>query len=929
MSWLSKLTSAEGAAALLQQAVSKVESQIDKVLDIPQPQGGTAPPQTQEPVRPENVPSPFPRRAPKRSTSSNAPKSGTSTPQQGSPRQSRGQGSRSSSPTPKDPERGAKNRSSSPLKDGKSIEPDPLATGISPNEATLIDITDGTTTVPELNGAEKEGSDLDASASSLEATQGLPNRSEASHSSLVGISSAANPLPEADPTPEAESLLDLQNDSIQLPAISMTAATKPLVPEREVLEKGVAVPTIEPVPEGDVSQSTAEADDSANPATVEDLKSEGAKQPVTAPEGRSPSKSEPASASTSHLQTLIERREEQLMKSMQENASLIDTVSALKRQMETLENQRASEQQEAENRIDDLENQLKAAKEEAARAQELSSSQSSLQSSLDETLKKLGQKEDMVAQLLSEGERLSKAELKLNTTIKRLRAEKGDLDKQLKDESDKLEKAQAEITSLKSKVSDVADNERKINVNVRSLAEAGDRQLKEIKRLQGELETLRATTGELQSDLDRTKSKLLEAERVATEASSAAQSDALEAQARETANLKAELALAKKENEALQTSLSEEVQNLRMTLAQKEDEAGWKEDTLHREIAGLQRRLQEVEAQSHILASVSEESSAPLLRQIETLQSQHAASLRKWEQIERQLTAQYQDADAERKRALESERQHVAKLASLTSAIGSLQEQLETERINLQSHEQAHKDKDNEIAQLQSAANKLNGRIAELETSHQLLQDLATETEARLRKELDNERKKLAELQESLATVRPPLPPADVAKQLPPLTIEIPKGRITPDESRRPSMSTQSLFSESASVAAVAPPSAGIPGAFSSAAIIERLQSTVRNYEGQLASLRTQLQMAEQGRNDLAEELVKVTSEIEIGRAGEAVQQEKEELNRRYLAALELLGEKTELVEELRADINDMKSIFRQQITELTVEMEAMKKART
>ena len=45
-----------------------------------------------------------------------------------------------------------------------------------------------------------------------------------------------------------------------------------------------------------------------------------------------------------------------------------------------------------------------------------------------------------------------------------------------------------------------------------------------------------------------------------------------------------------------------------------------------------------------------------------------------------------------------------------------------------------------------------------------------------------------------------------------------------------------------------------------------------------------------------------------------------------YNGALELLGEKTEQVEEMRADINDMKQAFRAQVTELLAEVEELRR---
>ena len=49
------------------------------------------------------------------------------------------------------------------------------------------------------------------------------------------------------------------------------------------------------------------------------------------------------------------------------------------------------------------------------------------------------------------------------------------------------------------------------------------------------------------------------------------------------------------------------------------------------------------------------------------------------------------------------------------------------------------------------------------------------------------------------------------------------------------------------------------------------------------------------------------------------LQAENEEMNKRYQTTLEMLGEKSELVEELRADVADVKQMYRD-LVERTVQ---------
>ena len=53
-----------------------------------------------------------------------------------------------------------------------------------------------------------------------------------------------------------------------------------------------------------------------------------------------------------------------------------------------------------------------------------------------------------------------------------------------------------------------------------------------------------------------------------------------------------------------------------------------------------------------------------------------------------------------------------------------------------------------------------------------------------------------------------------------------------------------------------------------------------------------------------------------------------DELNQRYLMALELMGEKAEMVEELQADLADMKELYRNQISDLLLKIEVLNKGK-
>jgi chromosome segregation ATPase len=95
-------------------------------------------------------------------------------------------------------------------------------------------------------------------------------------------------------------------------------------------------------------------------------------------------------------------------------------------------------------------------------------------------------------------------------------------------------------------------------------------------------------------------------------------------------------------------------------------------------------------------------------------------------------------------------------------------------------------------------------------------------------------------------------------------------------------------------------------------------EAALRQKDGELASYMSRLASLESIRDSLAEELVKLTEQCEKLKVESAVlpgvKAELEALRQRHTAALELMGERDEELEELRADIVDLKEMYREQV---------------
>ncbi|KAI9028864.1 TATA element modulatory factor 1 TATA binding-domain-containing protein [Phycomyces nitens] len=112
--------------------------------------------------------------------------------------------------------------------------------------------------------------------------------------------------------------------------------------------------------------------------------------------------------------------------------------------------------------------------------------------------------------------------------------------------------------------------------------------------------------------------------------------------------------------------------------------------------------------------------------------------------------------------------------------------------------------------------------------------------------------------------------------------------------------------------------------------VVERLQANIRQLENQISFYQTQLQSSLQSRDELSEEMLGMTLEMDKLRKECKRMQDTEtqlqKLHERYQASLEMLGERTEQVQELKADIADVKEMYRSQIIEMVQKIDQLQK---
>ena len=118
--------------------------------------------------------------------------------------------------------------------------------------------------------------------------------------------------------------------------------------------------------------------------------------------------------------------------------------------------------------------------------------------------------------------------------------------------------------------------------------------------------------------------------------------------------------------------------------------------------------------------------------------------------------------------------------------------------------------------------------------------------------------------------------------------------------------------------------SASTAGAGPSVQLVERMSAAVRRLESEKAVHKDELARLGQQRDEAREQVVEMMKDVEgKGRKEleaqlKAAEKELGAVKERYLTTLEMLGEKSERVEELKADIVDLKEMYKELVERTT-----------
>ncbi|GKB99454.1 golgin candidate 5 [Tanacetum coccineum] len=553
-------------------------------------------------------------------------------------------------------------------------------------------------------------------------------------------------------------------------------------------------------------------------------------------------------------------------------------------------------------------------------------------------------------QRVSTLERKVYALTKERDTLRREQNKKSDAAALLKEKDEIITQIMAEGEGLSKKQATQESLIRKLRAQIREFEEEKKGMMAKLQVEESKVESIRrdkaATEKLLQLTIEKNQAELATQKEYYTNAlTSAKEAEAL-AEARANTEAKTEVENHLKEAEEREVMLVQTLEELRQTLSRTEQQAVFREEMLRRDIEDLQKRYQESERRCEELVMQVPDSTRPLLRQIEAMQETTARRAEAWTAVERSLTSRLQEAEAKSAAAEERERSVNERLSQTLSRINVLEAQisclraeqtqltrsLEKERQKASENRQEYLALKEEVDTHKDHVNQREEEIRELKRKHkQELQEALTHQEL-LRQDIERERATRLELE---TTARQQ---SSIASEPSPLarTKSLYDNGLTHRLSNASSLgSMEESFFLQASLGSSDTLSErrnhGEPTVSSyylKSMTPNAFEAALRQKEGELASYMSRLASMESIRDSLAEELVKMTEECEKLRSEVSLmpglKADIEALRSRHSAALELMGERDEELEELRADIVDLKEMYREQVNMLVNKIQVL-----
>ena len=542
--------------------------------------------------------------------------------------------------------------------------------------------------------------------------------------------------------------------------------------------------------------------------------------------------------------------------------------------------------------LKDVKHQLKARENEIAR-------RAAQRATLDAEQEESAERAVVAEQKLVEAEARIKELMVQCKTLKKQADAYTSVDMLVKEKDEMIKEVMAEGEVLSKKQADMEGTIKKLRLelkerNAAQKGASGEIQVKDesIARLTQDLD---ATQKELSAEKQRWTTQLSEQKEYYLSKLAQAKEELTDVEVKANMARSEELAGELKSSREREQSLKDQISDLQHSLQRSNASLERQEERFKNDLAAVEERCQAAESTHDELLRRMPESTRPLLRQIEALQLQANESTEAWAATQKAAAVRLADAEsraesaAEREAAAIDEKESAEKekqvalerLAKINSECDTLKAELEDQRAKTVA----------ESAKL----SKFSESFAEQEGRFSVLEDEARKRETNLKQLLAQERGKHKQSAESWDGERAELL-ATVAKLEADLKVAQNEIQSSKTEGKANDSTTSSP-----------PPAILLTGGEAGLSLMVR--DTLATLKSQLAARETELQIAqdqikklEQTRDSLANELVN-SERLADG-------DKNSDWEKRYAAALEVIGEREEECDELRDRIQHLRTML-------------------
>ena len=542
--------------------------------------------------------------------------------------------------------------------------------------------------------------------------------------------------------------------------------------------------------------------------------------------------------------------------------------------------------------LKDVKHKLKARENEIAR-------RAAQRATLDAEQEESAERAVVAEQKLVEAEARIKELMVQCKTLKKQADAYTSVDMLVKEKDEMIKEVMAEGEVLSKKQADMEGTIKKLRLELKERNEAqkgasGEIQVKDefIARLTQDLD---ATHKELSAEKQRWTTQLSEQKEYYLSKLAQAKEELTDVEVKANMARSEELAGELKSSREREQSLKDQISDLQHSLQRSNASLERQEERFKNDLAAVEERCQAAESSHDELLRRMPESTRPLLRQIEALQLQANESTEAWAATQKAAAVRLADAEsraesaAEREAAAIDEKESAEKekqvalerLAKINSECDTLKAELEDQRAKTVA----------ESAKL----SKFSESFAEQEGRFSVLEDEARKRETNLKQLLAQERGKHKQSAESWDGERAELL-ATVAKLEADLKVAQNEIQSSKTEGKANDSTTSSP-----------PPAILLTGGEAGLSLMVR--DTLATLKSQLAARETELQIAqdqikklEQTRDSLANELVN-SERLADG-------DKNSDWEKRYAAALEVIGEREEECDELRDRIQHLRTML-------------------